>query len=343
MTDTSDNNNYNDTDPNTTDDEPTVVPVIQNPKWVLTKTAVETEYDQVGDVLNYTIKLENTGNITIYSVAMSDTRADASPVRVADQIGDNDDVLELGEIWMYTAKHTVVQADLANRKHINIAEANGLPAGGTLAPAKGEVEVLAKYFPIAENNSATTPENTPVSGNLLDNDSHPARLSLRVTQFVINGNTYPAGTSVTLPGVGVLLINANGSYTFTPVPLYSGQVPTATYTIADTDGRTDVADLNITVLPYDKPNIRLPDFFTPNGDGINEEILPIIPGIDRLRCFKVYNRFGNLVFETIGKNKAWDGKYRGQVQPADTYIWLIEGFDKSGKLVKRTGMFTLVR
>ena len=274
---------------------------------------------------------------------MSDIRADAAPVRSADQVGNNDNILEVGEVWIYTAKHTIVQADLNTGKYVNVAEASGTPAGGTLGAVEDDVEVRAKYFPIAQDNSATTEENTPVSGNVLDNDSHPENLTLRVTQFVVKGKTYAAGTTVTIEGVGTLVINANGSYIFTPIPLYSGDVPTATYTIADVDGRTAVANLNITVLPYDKPNIRLPDFFTPNGDGVNEEIVPIIPGIERLRCFKVYNKFGNLVFETTIMKKGWDGKYRGQVQPADTYIWLIEGFDKFGKLIKRTGMFTLMR
>jgi gliding motility-associated-like protein/uncharacterized repeat protein (TIGR01451 family) len=92
-----------------------------------------------------------------------------------------------------------------------------------------------------------------------------------------------------------------------------------------------------------KEVISFPDIFTPNGDGINETIRPSIPGIRKFRCFKVYNRWGNLVFETTDASRGWDGKFRGSDQPADTYIWLVEGADTAGKEVKRTGMFTLIR
>jgi gliding motility-associated-like protein len=89
--------------------------------------------------------------------------------------------------------------------------------------------------------------------------------------------------------------------------------------------------------------INLPDVFSPNGDGINDVIKPVIPGINKFRCFKVYNRWGNLVFETTDPTKGWDGRYKGQHQPAESYIWLVEGVDSNGKEIKSTGMFTLMR
>ena len=89
--------------------------------------------------------------------------------------------------------------------------------------------------------------------------------------------------------------------------------------------------------------IFVPDVFTSNGDGVNDVIKPIAPGIVKLRCFKVFNRWGNLIFETTDLNKGWDGKYKGAIQPADTYLWLVEGTDANGTLIKKTGMLTLVR
>jgi gliding motility-associated-like protein len=92
-----------------------------------------------------------------------------------------------------------------------------------------------------------------------------------------------------------------------------------------------------------KTGITMPDMFTPNGDGDNDEIMPVVPGIKRLRCFEVYNRWGNLVFTTSDMGKGWDGTYRGKLQPAETYLWNIEGVDSKGNKVKKTGMFTLIR
>ena len=87
----------------------------------------------------------------------------------------------------------------------------------------------------------------------------------------------------------------------------------------------------------------MPSIFTPNGDGVNDVIRPSLPGVAKFQCYKVYNRWGNLVFETLDATKGWDGTFKGALQPADTYIWIIQGEDRFGKAVKGTGMFTLAR
>ncbi|WP_170291476.1 cadherin-like domain-containing protein, partial [Dechloromonas hortensis] len=70
-----------------------------------------------------------------------------------------------------------------------------------------------------------------------------------VTTFTVNGTTYAAGATATLAGVGTLVINANGSYTFTPNANYNGTVPVATYTLTDGSGANDTSTLAITVTP----------------------------------------------------------------------------------------------
>jgi gliding motility-associated-like protein len=90
-------------------------------------------------------------------------------------------------------------------------------------------------------------------------------------------------------------------------------------------------------------DILMANVFTPNGDGINDEIKPVLLGIDKFVCFKVYNRWGNLVFETKDREKGWDGNFRTQGQGTETFQWLAEGYDRDGKLVRRTGMITLLR
>ena len=87
--------------------------------------------------------------------------------------------------------------------------------------------------PVANNDSQTTLEDTPAYGNVLTNDTDVDGDPLTVTQFVINGQTYTAGTTATIPGVGTLVISANGSYTFTPAPNYNGPVPPVRYYISD--------------------------------------------------------------------------------------------------------------
>lgn len=91
------------------------------------------------------------------------------------------------------------------------------------------------------------------------------------------------------------------------------------------------------------PDIWVPKVFTPNEDGLNDIIKPIITGTFRFEFFSIYNRWGNLLFTSTDVDKGWNGKFKGVSQPNETYLWLIGGLDKDGKKVKRNGMFTLVR
>jgi hypothetical protein len=72
-----------------------------------------------------------------------------------------------------------------------------------------------------------------------------------VTGFSVAGNAtaFNAGQTATINGVGTLLINANGNYTFTPAANYFGPVPVVTYTVTDGLGPNDTSNLSITVNP----------------------------------------------------------------------------------------------
>ncbi|WP_426359187.1 beta strand repeat-containing protein [Pseudocolwellia sp. HL-MZ19] len=99
--------------------------------------------------------------------------------------------------------------------------------------------------PVAVNDGpVTVTEDTPSTGNVLTNDSDPENDTLTVTQFIVNGTTYSAGDVATTAGVGSLVINSDGSYTFTPAANYNGSVPSATYTVIDGNGGSDTAVLS---------------------------------------------------------------------------------------------------
>lgn len=90
-------------------------------------------------------------------------------------------------------------------------------------------------------------------------------------------------------------------------------------------------------------DILLPTVFTPNGDGINDVIKPILLGIEKFVCFKIYNRWGNIIFESKDRDRSWDGQFRTQGQSTETFTWYSEGYDRDGNSVKRTGIITLLR
>ena len=113
--------------------------------------------------------------------------------------------------------------------------------------------------PVANDDVRSTPEDTPVSGNVIKDggsgdvaDSDADNDPLTVTGFSIGGTPYLPGSTATIPGVGELTLNTDGSYTFTPVPDWNGTVPPVTYTVSDGSGAsngTATATLTITVTP----------------------------------------------------------------------------------------------
>ncbi|MEJ7683916.1 MAG: gliding motility-associated C-terminal domain-containing protein [Segetibacter sp.] len=64
--------------------------------------------------------------------------------------------------------------------------------------------------------------------------------------------------------------------------------------------------------------------FTPNNDGINDFLYPINAYKAKNLVFKVYNRFGQLVFETTDFMRKWDGTFKGMKQQTGTYVWTLQ-------------------
>ncbi len=90
-------------------------------------------------------------------------------------------------------------------------------------------------------------------------------------------------------------------------------------------------------------NIYCPRVFTPNNDGTNDVLRPILVGITAFHYFTVYNRWGNIVFTTQDPNQGWDGTFKGTPQPVETYLWIAEGIDENGRKIVARGMTSLVR
>ncbi len=119
--------------------------------------------------------------------------------------------------------------------------------------------------PLAVDDNVISPEDTPASGNVLDNDSDANGLPLTVTEFVVGGTTYTAGNTANIPGVGTLVIRTDGTYTFTPEQNYNGSVPAATYTVSNgTEG--DTADLSIFITPVNDVPVAVADAYSTSED-----------------------------------------------------------------------------
>ncbi len=116
------------------------------------------------------------------------------------------------------------------------------------------------------------------------------------------------------------------------------------YTITVSDSmqcfvKSDI--VNIAVI--ERYEVEVPNTFTPNGDGKNDVINVLAIGADELLEFKIFNRWGQMVFSTTDFNKGWDGTYKGKPQNIDTYVWMATVKFLDGREVPKQGDITLVR
>jgi gliding motility-associated-like protein len=94
---------------------------------------------------------------------------------------------------------------------------------------------------------------------------------------------------------------------------------------------------------YKGPNIYVPNAFTPNGDGRNDVFKPTYIGISKLKYFKIFNRYGQLMFETDDPSKGWDGNIHGEPAVQGAYVWEVSGLDYQGKWEINNGSLLLIK
>lgn len=102
---------------------------------------------------------------------------------------------------------------------------------------------------------------------------------------------------------------------------------------------------------YDTMNVKVfrtkPDFFVPNAftpdKATNNRFRPIPVGIATIELFRIYNRWGQLLFSSNDSTRAWDGSFGGKDQEPGTYVWMVKGKDYTGKEVLKKGTMVLIR
>jgi gliding motility-associated-like protein len=109
------------------------------------------------------------------------------------------------------------------------------------------------------------------------------------------------------------------------------------YSIA---GCTDTFRLPVNVIV--NPLLDVPNAFTPGRFGINSVVNVRGFGIDKMD-WRIYNRWGQVIFRSSNKRIGWDGTYRGKLQPIDVYSYTLDVELTDGKKIRKTGDITLLR
>jgi gliding motility-associated-like protein len=178
----------------------------------------------------------------------------------------------------------------------------------------------------------------------------PAITPIRYPTITVDANT---ATQLNARNLG-----ANYTYQWAPPvglnayntinPVFNYDKPTEyKITITSEQGCNVTDTLLVKINPVDAPpnneDIIVPKAWTPNGDGQNDLLRPILINIKELTYFRIFNRWGELVYETNASGQGWNGIYKGKPQVMDTYTWTAQGIGISGTVIKRTGNSVLLR
>jgi len=122
------------------------------------------------------------------------------------------------------------------------------------------------------------------------------------------------------------------------------QTTTYRLTATNPDGCIQIREVTITVtVPVcDRPNIFLPNAFTPNGDGKNDVLFLRGLIVDRMSLV-IYNRWGEKVFESTNQSVGWDGTFRGKLLPPDVYAYYLVVDCIGGDRFTEQGNVTILR
>ncbi len=98
----------------------------------------------------------------------------------------------------------------------------------------------------------------------------------------------------------------------------------------------------INIIVNEETLLAVPNAFTP-GSGPNNEFKIIKRGIANLNYFRIFNRWGNMVYESKNIDAGWDGSWKGEPQPFGVYVYSIQAVTSTGKVFNKSGNVTVIR
>jgi gliding motility-associated-like protein len=134
-------------------------------------------------------------------------------------------------------------------------------------------------------------------------------------------------------------IHLDNASSYTPV-FVSGIEQLYTITLKTLSGcvtvDTQLVKINKSIV------IFVPNSFTPNNDGLNDILRPFMIGIKELSYFKIFNRWGQLIYQTSKLQDGWDGRLKGVPLGTQTLVWMLEGIGADNKKYQAKGTTILL-
>ena len=216
----------------------------------------------------------------------------------------------------------------------------------------GSGSVLKQPLPFTYTNTAVY--NVSLRATALGCETAPQTITKPVTVYEpVPGIRYrditvPANYSsqlVTRWGVGNIYnwqptIQLTNPFIRTP---YFKAINDVKYLIAITDKHNCITTDTLQLFVLNKKGWYMPNAFTPNGDGLNDIIRPYLEGMNGLKRFAVYNRVGNMIFNTTRDGEGWNGTYKGAILESGNFIWVIEYTDMYNNHITQKGTLMLIK
>lgn len=247
---------------------------------------------------------------------------------------------------------------------LKINHTDNVCPSGCSAIATAEVSNGTEPYQYLWSNGEQTKEiNNLCSGkySLIVKDSNECQKSdsINITYVnVLNNFSVSVSSTQVYDGATITLSSTelNGfNYYWTPSanlsspnsPTTEGKIyETTTYIVYVTDNKgcslTDSVHVDVTIVNCGKPNIYVPNVFTPNGDEKNDKIFVTGQWIQTMD-FAIYNRWGEKVFQTKDMSIGWDGNYKNNPCQAGVYYYKLSVQCYGGKTYTTGGDITLLR
>jgi gliding motility-associated-like protein len=191
--------------------------------------------------------------------------------------------------------------------------------------------------------------------NVLSTDINNCEAEENVTITVRTLPNFTASNDQIICASQQVQLNASGgdNYLWSPAEMFDDPTSAQPVTIPNktTDYSVNISEntcgldttINIKItVTKDAPSAILPNAFTPNNDGKNDCFGIYHLGSVQVAQFTVYNRWGQIIFETKDPNKCWDGTFKGKPQDAGGYPYIIKATSNCG-VIFRKGIVMLVR
>jgi len=157
-------------------------------------------------------------------------------------------------------------------------------------------------------------------------------------QLYASSNDSTAGYWSWDPATGL-----DNAFVSNPVAILGANIDSIRYTATAATEEKCSGSASILVKVFKtQPDIFVPSGFTPGGVA-NSVFRPIPVGIATFQYFRVYNRYGQVVYSTTVAGRGWDGRVNGKLQEPGTFVWVAQGISYQGKTVSRKGTVVLIR